>query len=190
MKKLFFLVAAIGIQTVAMAQTTWKNDKAHSRVAFTVSHLGISDVTGLFKDFDATIKSSKPDFSDAVFELTVQTASVNTEMEMRDKDLRSDHFFESDKFPTMTFKSTSIKKVSENHYKLSGDLTLHGITKPVTLNLLVRGKAENTMMKDTYAGFQITGVIKRSEFKFGAYPPPTIGDEVTIKADGEFSIAK
>jgi polyisoprenoid-binding protein YceI len=87
----------------------------------------------------------------------------------------------------MTFKSTSLKKAGKNKYKLSGDLTLHGITKPVTMDLEYKGTVENPMSKKQTAGFQVTGVIKRSDFNLGnGFPAPMISNEVHIKADGEF----
>lgn len=106
---------------------------------------------------------------------------------MRDDDLRSANFFEVEKYPTMTFKSTSLKKISKNKYKLVGNLTLHGITKPVTMDLWFRGTAENPLNKITSAGFQITGSLKRSDFGIGPkFLPSFIGDKVSIKSDGEF----
>ena len=191
MKKIIAVLAFIAIQTTVFAQGTWKNDKMHSRLSFTVTHLAVSDVEGNFKDFDVTITTTKPDFSDAKFTLVAQTASVNTGVDMRDDDLRSDHFFNATANPTLTFTSTSITPTSPNHYKLTGSLTIHGITKTVTLDLWYRGTIVNPMSKANDAGFQLTGVIKRSDFNIGGiYPPPMLSDEITIKADGEFSIAK
>ena len=87
----------------------------------------------------------------------------------------------------MHFKSTSLESAGENKYKLTGDLTLHGITKRVTIDLEYRGTVENPMSKKQTAGFQLTGIIKRSDFNLGnGFPPPMISDEVHIKADGEF----
>lgn len=87
----------------------------------------------------------------------------------------------------MHFKSTGITKSAENEYQLKGDLTLHGVTKPITMNLEYRGTIENPMDKKQTTGFRVTGVIKRSDFNLGnGFPPPMISDEVHIKADGEF----
>lgn len=190
MKKLLFAVFLL-IQTATFAQITWKNDKMHSKLTFTVTHLMVSDVDGLFKNFDVTITSSQPDFSDAVFELTADAASINTDVEMRDNDLKSANYFDVAKYPTLTFKSTSIKPDGKNRYKLSGNLTLHGVTKPVTMDLLYRGTIQNPMSKKDDAGFKLTGVINRKDFNIGTnYPSAMISDEVNIKADGEFAKAQ
>lgn len=186
-KVLSFLIVAFLSTSFLLAQSTWKVDKAHAKLGFSVVHMGISDVTGLFNDFDATIASSEEDFSDAVFELTVNVGSIDTEVERRDNHLKSGDFFEVEKYPTMTFKSTSIKKAGKNKYKLTGNLTLHGVTKPVTMELWYRGKVENPQSKAVSAGFQLTGTLKRSDFNIGSnFPEAAISDEVKIKADGEF----
>lgn len=187
MKRNFSLIVLLVISLPVFAQITWKADPAHSKLTFSITHLLISDVAGLFKTFEATATATKPDFSDAVFELTAQTASVNTEVDKRDGHLRSGDFFEVDKFPAMTFKSSSIKMVSADKYTLTGNLTLHGVTRPVTMDVWYRGTIQNPMSKAPTAGFQITGAIKRSDFDFGSkYPAPMLSDEVRIKADGEF----
>lgn len=150
-------------------------------------HLGISDIAGLFKTFDLSVVTSQADFSDAVFDLSADVASINTEVEMRDNHLRSADFFEVEKYAKMTFKSTSIKKVSKDKYKLTGNLTLHGVTKPVTMDLWYRGTIENPQSKAITAGFQLTGSLNRSDFGIGPnFPPPMIGEQVSIRADGEF----
>ena len=187
MKKLFSLLIAAFISASLFAQTTWNADPMHSKLTFSITHMGISDIDGLFNKFSASATTNKADFSDAVFELTVETPSINTQVEMRDNHLRSADFFEVEKYPTMTFKSTSIKKVSKDKYKLSGNLTLHGITKPVTMDLWYRGTNEDAKSKSSTSGFQLTGTLKRSDFNIGPkFPSPILSDEVQIKADGEF----
>jgi polyisoprenoid-binding protein YceI len=191
MRKLIILSAIVLLQTAVFAQGTWKVDKMHSRLTFTVTHLAVSDVEGNFKDFDVTITTTKPDFSDAQFQLTASVASINTGVDMRDDDLRSDHFFNAAADPNLTFTSTSITPTSPGHYKLSGNLTMHGITKPVTMDLWYRGTIVNPMSKANNAGFQLTGVVHRSDFNIGAmYPNAMLSEDVTIKADGEFKEAK
>ena len=188
MKKLFFFLAAfITLTAFTTLNNIWKNDSPHSQLGFTVKHLGIADVSGVFNDFDVTVNSSKPDFSDAVFELNAKVASIDTRVEARNNHLKSADFFDAEKYPTMHFKSSSIKNAGKNKFNLTGDLTLHGVTKPVTIDLEYRGTVENPMSKKQTAGFQVTGVIKRSDFNLGSgFPAPMISNEVRIKADGEF----
>lgn len=192
MKKVTLFLAFLFVSVGVFAQTTWTADPYHSKLGFTVTHLGIADVPGHFGEYDVTITSSKDDFSDAVVELTVQTKSVDTRVGQRDDHLRSADFFNVEKYPTMTFKSTSIKKAGKGKYTLKGDLTLVGVTKPVTMTMLYRGTTENPNANGApVAGIQITGEIKRSDFNLGSdFPAPMISDEVMIKADGEFGHKK
>lgn len=188
MKKLTFIFSILFISLSAIAQDTWTADPYHSKLGFTVTHLGIADVPGHFGDYDVTITASKEDFSDAVVELTVQVASIDTRVEQRDNHLRSPDFFNVEQYPTMTFKSKSIKKAGKNKYKVTGDLTLLGVTKSVTVDMEHRGTTANPNANGApVAGIQITGTIKRSDFGVGKdFPAPMISDEVVIKADGEF----
>lgn len=188
MKKLAVILSAFLFLTAfTNPGGVWKNDDPHSQLGFTVTHLGISDVSGVFNDFDVAITSTKPDFSDAVVELNAKVASIDTRVEARNNHLKSADFFDAEKYPELTFKSTSLQKTGKDRYKLNGDLTLHGVTKPVTMELLYKGTVENPMSKKQTAGFQVSGTIKRSDFNVGAkFPAPMISDEVRIKADGEF----
>ena len=189
MKKIFTLLTVALISTAAMAQSTWKVDKAHSRLQFTITHLLVSDVDGRFKDFDATITAAKPDFSDAKVTLVAQTASVDTDNERRDTHLKSADFFDVTKSPTMNFVSTSIMPTTPNHFKLVGNLTLNGVTKPVTMDLWHRATVTGQNGKEN-AGFKVTGTIKRSDFGFGkGFGAATLSDEVVITANGEFGKA-
>jgi polyisoprenoid-binding protein YceI len=186
MKKILFriLVAAM-IQATAFAQSTWKADPPHSRVGFVITHLGISEITGAFNTFEVSIVSAKPDFSDAAFQLTVDIASIDTAVQQRDDHLRSPDFFDVAKYPKMTFRSKSIQAAGKDRYKLTGDLTIRGITKPITTDLWYRGTTTN--QGKLTAGFQLTATLKRSDFNVGPkFPAPMIADEFVVKADGEF----
>lgn len=187
-KIVLMFVALVVISSSLFAQSTWKVDPAHAKVTFSTVHNTISDVEGLFNSFDATITASEEDFSDAVFELTIDAKSIDTEIEMRDDHLRSEDFFHVEKYPEITFKSTSIEETGEeNHYKLKGNLNMHGITKLVVMDLWYRGTIENPQNGDIISGFQVTGTLKRSAFEIGQkFPEVLISDEVIIKADGEF----
>lgn len=192
MKKITFILSLFILPVSVFAQDSWVEDPAHSKLGFTVTHLGIADVSGYFGDYDVTIEASEEDFSDAKVELTIQTASIDTRVEKRNNHLKSPDFFNVEKYPTMTFKSTDIKKVGDDKYELTGDLTLHGITKSVTVTMLYRGNIQNKMTQGNLkAGIQITGTINRSEFDLGnGFPPPMISNDVRIKADGEFMLQK
>jgi len=190
MKKVFLLAATILFGTATFAQSTWTVDKAHSHFTFTITHLAGSDVDGTFKDFDATIVASKPDFSDAKVTFTAKTTSVNTDNEQRDTHLKSPDFFDVAKYPTLSFTSTSIRPAKAGHYTVTGNLTLGAVTKPATFDLWYRGTITNPMSKAPDAGFSVTGTINRSEFNFGSkFGSPMLGDEVAFKASGEFGKA-
>lgn len=166
MKKLFSLFfAAVVLCSAAFAQTakTWNVDKMHSSVKFSVSHLVISEVDGSFKIFDGSIVAGKEDFSDAKINFTVDVNSINTDNTSRDGHLKGDDFFNAEKYPAMTFTSTSFKKKSGNMYELTGNMTVRDITKKVTFAVKYGGTT-----KDPYgnvkAGFKATGSINRLEY--------------------------
>ncbi|MCX2479889.1 YceI family protein [Pedobacter sp. MC2016-15] len=188
MKKLFVLLfaASAALSSLTASAQTWTADKSHSKLGFSITHMMVSDVEGSFKTFESTIVSSKPDFSDAVINLTADINSVNTEDEKRDGHLKSADFFDAEKYPKLTFKSTSIKKVAANKYKVNGQLTLHGVTKAVVLDAVLRGTTVN-QAKKTVAGFKVTGTIKRADFALGTkYPNAMLSDEIALNANTEF----
>ncbi|MBX2967122.1 MAG: YceI family protein [Cyclobacteriaceae bacterium] len=184
MKKINVLLAALFITGSVMAQTTYKVDKSHSSLGFSISHLLISEVDGKFKSFDATIVSPTDDFADATVELTADISTIDTNNEGRDKHLRSADFFDVEKFPTLTFKSTSFNKTGEKTYKVTGDLTMHGVTKPVTLDVTLTGTTTGRDGKKI-AGFKATGTFNRIDWGVGKSGPGA-GDEVTLNAKAEF----
>jgi len=186
------LLATIAISATLFAftvvtSTTWTYDKNHAKVGFTVTHMMISDVEGYFKTANVTLTTTKEDFTDAVVEMTAEAASINTDNEKRDGHLQSADFFDAAQFPTLTFKSTSFKKAkTANTYVVKGNLTMHGITKPVTLSALAK-TGTNPMSKKSIVGFKITGQLKRSDFGIGGSTPSAIvSDEVLIDANAEF----
>ena len=186
MKKLVTLAVALVFTAAAYAQT-WTVDKAHAKIGFNITHLSLSEVEGQFRNFDASITSSKADFSDAVFTFTAQTASVFTDNDKRDEHLKSPDFFDATKNPTITFTSTSFKKTTGKSFKLTGNLTMHGVTKTVTFNGTYSGPAEHPMSKKMTAGFKITGKVKRTDFGISKDTPSAmLSDEVEITANGEF----
>jgi polyisoprenoid-binding protein YceI len=184
MKKLFLSLAFVAAGFAANAQT-WTVDKAHSKMTFTVTHLLMSEVDGVFKSFDAKITSSKEDFSDATFELTADMKQVTTNQEMRDGHLQKADMFDTEKFATMTFKSTKTQALGNKKFKVTGDLTLKGVTKPVTLDITLLGTGKNRQGKNL-VGFKAAGALNRTDFGVGAMPSAVVADEVELRASAEF----
>jgi polyisoprenoid-binding protein YceI len=150
-----------------------------------LNSITISDVEGAFKISDATLTATKDDFSDATFELVADVNTVFTDNDRRDTHLKSPDFFDAAKFPTISFVSKSFKKVADRKYKLVGDLTMHGVTKSVTLDGTLNGTTMNKAGKKV-AGFKFTGTLNRSAFGVGSMPVAVVGEEIELKANGEF----
>lgn len=180
------ILMASAISFVSAQKTTWTLDKAHSKLTFTVVHLLMSEVDGVFKDYSATIMTSKEDFSDAVFELNADLTTVSTNNEMRDGHLQKEDMFNTAQYPTLTFKSTSIKKVGEKSFKLTGDLTIKGVTKEMVLDLKLMGTGTDPMSKKEIVGFKVTGTINRTDFGVGDMPSMMVSEEIQLTAGGEF----
>ena len=142
---------------------SWKLDKAHSQVTFSVAHLVISEVTGVFKDFDVTLTADEADFSDVKVEATIKTSSIDTGNQNRDKHLRSDDFLDVEKFPEMKFKSNEIEKTGDDTYKIKGDLTIRDVTKSVVLDTKFKGSIKG-MGGNVTAAFKATTTIDRFDF--------------------------
>lgn len=147
-----------------MAKTTWTVDAAHSEIGFKVKHMMISKVKGTFDTFDAVIEADVENLEDSKVEVTIDTASVNTRNEARDEHLRTGDFFNIEENPTITFVATNIKKKTDSNYDLTGDLTIRGVTKPVTLDVTFEGISKDPMSGSTVAGFSGEGSINRKDF--------------------------
>lgn len=167
-------------------QTIWNLDSNHSQLRFAIALLNISDVEGTFKIKEASISAPKEDFSDASLTMQAETKTIHTGIEARDAHLRTADFFDANKFPLITFKSSSFKKTAEGKYQVLGDLTMHGITKPVTLEATAK-TVVHPMTKKTVAGFRVSGFIQRSDFGISpGTPPDMLSNEVTIRANVQF----
>lgn len=164
MKKTIISTTLLFINLFSFAQVTkWGYDASHAKVGFTISHFGISETEGKFTKFDGTVLSDKPDFSDAKIDFTIDVNSINTEDAQRDTHLKSPDFFDTAKFPTIAFKSKSLKALGKNKYKLTGSFTMHGVTKEIVLDVVHKGTVVDPY-KNTKAGFKITGTIDRTQF--------------------------
>jgi polyisoprenoid-binding protein YceI len=176
--------------TAATAQsTTWQLDPAHSNAQFSVRHLGISNVQGEFTKVTGTVNLDDQDISKSIVSATIDVASLDTRVQHRDDDLKSDHFFDVAKFPMITFQSTKIVSTGEGTSKMTGNLTLHGVTKEVTFDVTGPTKVINVM--GTRRGASATAKINRQDFGivFMSNTLPggdeMIGDTVTITLDIE-----
>ncbi len=181
MKKAFFFSAILIVTTLVVSSfkkpvsepelidspfgqnaSVWKLDKSHSNVKFTVTHMVVSEVDGGFKTFDGTLESDKADFSDAKINFTVETASVDTDNENRDKHLRGDDFFNAEQYPQMKFVGSSLKSLGNNKYQLNGNLTIRDVTKPVSFDVSYLGSTVDRGR--TKAGFKAKTTINRFDY--------------------------
>ena len=146
-----------------MATTTWTIDSAHSEIHFKVKHLMITTVTGSFSHFSGGAETESDDFENALIHFSADIASINTNHEQRDEHLRSELFFDAEKFPQLAFESTQTTKRGDDQLELSGNLTIKGVTRPVVLQAEVGGITKD-MRGNTKAGFSLSGKINRKDF--------------------------
>jgi polyisoprenoid-binding protein YceI len=182
------LAAALSLPAAA-ATTTWQIDPAHSAAQFAVKHLAISTVRGAFTSLKGTVQFDDKDITKSSVEVTIDVNSVDTRQPDRDKDLRSDHFFDADHFPTITFKSTKVEQVSPGKLKVTGNLTIRGNTKEVVLDV----DGPSAPVKDPWGnqriGINASSKVIRQDFGI-TYGPGLIGDEIAITIDAEMIPAK
>ncbi len=177
--------AILGVPA-AHAQTstsTWQLDPNHSNAQFVVQHLGISNVQGEFTKISGTVQLDEQDISKSSVTASIDVTSIDTRVTKRDDDLKSEHFFDAAKFPAMTFQSTKIWATDDGTAKMTGNLTLHGVTKEVTFDV-TGPTAPVQAMHGTRRGASATAKINRQDFGVSA-DSPMVGDEVTITLDIE-----
>ncbi len=163
MNRILLTITAAFLSIGAIAQSTWTVDNSHSNVNFTVTHLVVSEVQGKFKTYDGKVVSKTDDFNGAQIDFSVDINSINTDDEGRDKHLRSEDFFNAEKFPKLIFKSTDFKKLDAKNYKLTGDLTVRGVTKKVTYDVTYGGTVKDPW-GNTKAGFKLRGTLNRKDY--------------------------
>ncbi len=184
MRKYLFVLFFMSC-TVLSAQSTWKVDKAHSNINFTVIHLLISEVTGHFDTFE--IEAIADDaFSNPSFTVTIETTSINTGNERRDNDLRSERYFGVETYPNIEFESTGVKKTGDNTFKLMGNFTMHGVSKSIELNGKLNGIITDRRRQKLKAGLKFTTTLKRSDFGIGGSMAP-VSDEVEVNINLEMA---
>jgi polyisoprenoid-binding protein YceI len=167
----------------ALAADTYKIDPAHASFIFRIEHLGTSFVYGRFDKVSGTFDADEANPDAIKFDITVQAASVDTNVPQRDNHLKSSTFFDVKEFPTLTFKSSSVKKTDEKKYDVTGDLTIHGITKTITVPMEFVGKSTGGQMGNR-AGWATTFTINRSDYGMNGLIGP-VGDEVMIMVSFE-----
>ena len=185
MKRLSLLVLGLAMTAATYAQN-WKIDAAHSKIRFSAKYLVISDTEGEFKKFDGTITSSKADWTDLQATISVDVNSINTDNEMRDGHLKSDDFFNAEKYPTITFKVISVKNLGGNKYMLTGDLTIRDVTKRVEVPVVFGGTVKDPW-GNLKAGFKATGTINRKDFGL-KYTNAAATGEAVVSDNVEFTI--
>ncbi len=163
LKSLVFLLLVTSLINAQSKESVWVVDKAHSKIGFSVTHLLISEVEGYFKDFEIKVVTDRDDFENAKIEFTAKTASIFTDNDRRDEHVRSDDFFNAEKFPEMKFVSKSFKKTGKNKYRLVGDLTIRDVTKQVTLDVVYNGTIKDPW-GNLKAGFNVTGQLNRFDY--------------------------
>lgn len=185
-KKVLTLFAVTLITIGSFAQTQWKIDPAHTSLNFNISHSGISVVNGKFIDYTGDVTTNGEEFENANIDFTIQVASINTNIEMRDNHLRSADFFEVEKYPTMTFKSTKILATGRpDYYLLHGKLTIKDVTKDVIFDVHFGGKVQSD--QEEKIGIKAKTTINRFDYNIDFDPAAAgIGKDVSIIVHGQF----
>ena len=195
MYKTSIIVMAVVLSLAFSVQAqTWNFDKAHSTIGFSARHMLIANVSGKFEDYDGKVMFDGKNIGAGMVDLTINVQSINTDNDKRDQHLRSSDFFDMDKYPTITFKSTKVVKGEGNNFKLTGDLTMKGVTKSVILDCVLNGIITDPM-GNIRAGFSGTGTIKRHDFNIawdnklqdGSF---VVGEDIAINLQIELTKAE
>ena len=183
MRKITSLMAVLLLSGSVFAQTNWTIDQAHSRIGFSVAHMGVSETDGKFNEFEGSVSSKSADFNGADVEFSAKVGSIDTDNEKRDGHLKSPDFFDAEKYPEIKFKGTLVKEGTK--YKLKGKLTMKGVTKDASFDVTYGGTIDTG--RGVKAGFKLNGVINRQDYGLTWSSKLTsgeliVGDEVTITA--------
>jgi polyisoprenoid-binding protein YceI len=186
MKKLLITTAAfISLPFVAFsAPEKYEFDKSHTHVIFMIDHLGFSKTIGRFKEFDGDFTFDEKEPEKSTLNVEIKPRSVDTNVPVLDEKLLKEKFFNTEKFPKITFKSTKIVKTGENTGEIIGDMTMLGVTKPVTLKTTYNKSGIHPYTGDYISGFSAETVIKRSQWGMGEYVP-AVGDDVKVIIEAE-----
>ena len=184
--KALIISSALALTTVASAAlpSQWQLDDSHTRVGFSVNHLGFSTTMGHFNDVKGVVNYDVKAPSKTNMSFTIATDSIDTNWDARDEHLKKAEFFNVAKYPTMTFKSTSVKFINPQQAKVTGDFTMLGQTKPLTLDVTLNKIANSPLTKEPVIGFRATGNIDRAAYGMTAFADG-ITTNVPIQIDGE-----
>ena len=187
MRILLTAIVSLALVLPAAAETqSWNIDGAHSSAQFSVRHMGISTVRGAFTKMSGTVQYDPADLAKTVIDATIEAASVDTRVEMRDNDLRSPHFFDASKYPTLTFKSKKVAEAGPGKLKVTGDLTIHGVTKEVTLDVEGPSAPVKDPRGNLRVGASASTTINRKDFGVDG-AAAVVGDDVPITIDMELT---
>ena len=192
MRALRYLVLAglIGAAVTAQADpVTYKLDPGHTNVLFSWNHFGFSNPTANLGLGEGTLVFDEKDAAKSSVDVTLPLANLDTHVSKLDEHLKKPDFFDADKFANITFKSTKVQSLGGGKYKVTGDLTVHGVTKPVVLDAKLNKSGVHPMLKVQTVGFDATATVKRSDFGVGAYVP-NVSDEIKIRITTEASVPK
>ncbi|WP_419799130.1 MAG: YceI family protein [Terasakiella sp.] len=187
MKKLLLasvFALGLGVSAAQAEPMEYAFDTNHTSIEFYVNHMGFSNFQGEFQTFDGTLVFDEAKPQDSRVEVVIDANSIDTDVAALDKHLKSADFFDVAKFPNLTFKSKSIEITGEKTGIITGDLTMHGVTKEVALKVTLNKAAPNPMTKKAAVGFSATATLQRSDFGISTYVP-AVGDEVTIRIETE-----
>lgn len=179
MRKTLLALALAFAATSAFAAERYEFDPNHRNVRFTFNHFGFSNISGSFEQVEGHVMLDTADLTKSSVEVKIPVASVHTGVPKFDEHLKSADFFEAAKHPEIAFRSTGVAAAGEGRLAVTGDLTMHGVTKPVTLDVTVNKIGDHPMAKTPWAGFDATTTIKRTDFGLGLYAP-NVSDDVKI----------
>lgn len=183
------LAAAIASSVTLAAPVDYKIDPTHTATVFSWNHFGFSTPSANFTDIQGTIKVDNAKPSNSSVEVTIPLSSVNTNVVALDKEFQEEAWFNAAKYPNITFKSTKVETKDKKHFKITGNLTVKGVTKPVVLDAVLNKQGEHPMAKVPAIGFNATTSFNRSAYGIGNYVP-NVGDKITVNITTEATAAK
>ena len=181
------LAVAIASSVALAAPVDYKIDPTHTATVFSWNHFGFSTPSANFTDIQGVIKVDNAKPANSSVEVTIPISSVNTNVPALDKEFQEEAWFNAAKYPNITFKSTKVETKDKKHFKITGDLTVKGVTKPVVLDAVLNKQGEHPMAKVPAIGFNATTSFNRSAFGVGAYVP-NVGDKITVNITTEASV--